>query len=252
MTERSYTHDSIYHPNIVITQRRDGYRFSVDALLLTWFVHRYCGRHRRIARSLELGTGSGVISILLKHRGLSGIIDCIERQEELFSLLCTNIERNALTGKLLPLLGDLRRIPIEREGYDLVLFNPPYHPATVGRVNFDNERAAARHELFGTLDDFLRAGATALKKRGHLFFVYPAARSAFAYAALAQNGLSPIETIAVQEHDTDDPSLFLVCCVRGSVDTGTQRFSIITMKRPDDTDTAVGAEILHADSEQKS
>jgi tRNA1Val (adenine37-N6)-methyltransferase len=251
MTERLYTLDTIYHPAIVIAQRRGGYRFSVDALLLAWFVRRHCGR-RRIARSLELGAGSGVISILLKRQGLAGTIDCIERQEGLFSLLCVNIERNSLSEELLPRAGDLRSMPIERECYDIALFNPPYHPATTGRTSPDNERAAARHELFGTLDDFLRIGAAALKKRGHLFFIYPAARSAFAYASLAQNGLTPIETIAVREHALDDPSLFLIGCVRGAVSPGAQRFSLITMKQSDGTDTAVGAEILYADPERRN
>jgi tRNA1Val (adenine37-N6)-methyltransferase len=251
MTDRSVTHDAIYDSRTVITQGRGGYRFSVDALLLAWFVFRHCG-HRRIGRSLELGSGSGVIPILLKRRGLPGNIDCIERQKGLFSLLCTNIERNGYSKEIMPLQGDLREFRFAPENYDIILFNPPYHPATAGRTGPDDERAAARHELNGSLDDFLRVGSAALKKRGRLFFVYSAARSAFAYAAIARNGLTPIETLAVREHDGDDPSLFLISCVRGAVVTGAQRFGVITMKQSDGIDTVIGAEILYAASDSEN
>jgi tRNA1Val (adenine37-N6)-methyltransferase len=245
MTDRLFSRDLIYDDRTVIKQRRSGYRFSVDALLLAWFVFRHTGS-RRLAHSLELGAGSGVVSILLKRHGLSGQIDCVEREAGLFFLLKENIETNALSSELAPVCGDLRALRLSPEHYDIVFFNPPYHPPAAGRTSPDGEKAAARHELFGTMGDFLRVGNRALKKNGRLFFVHPAERAAYAYTAMAANGLTPLETVAVREHETDDPAIFLYSCVRGAVVTGKQRFGLLTMKNSDGTDTVEGKEVLHA------
>jgi tRNA1Val (adenine37-N6)-methyltransferase len=250
MTERLFSRDLIYDDRTIIKQRRGGYRFSVDALLLAWFVFRHTGR-RRIARSLELGTGSGIVSILLKRRGLLGYIDCVEREEGLHALLAENIAQNGFSGELMPIHGDLRSLPFAPEHYDVVFFNPPYHPPTAGRTSPDDEKAAARHELFGGLEDFLRAGCGALKKKGKLFFVHPAERAAYAYAAIAGNGLTTQETVAVREHASDDPALFLYNCVRGDVVTGKQRFGLVTMKNDDGTDTAEGSAVLYAPDRER-
>ncbi len=245
MTERLFSRDLIYDDRTIIKQRRGGYRFSVDALLLAWFVFGHTGR-RRITRSLELGTGSGIVSILLKRRGLLGPIDCVERDAGLFSLLKENIETNAFSSELMPVCGDLRALRFPPEHYDIVFFNPPYHPPAAGRTSPDGEKAAARHELFGGLEDFLRAGCGALKKKGKLFFVHPAERAAYAYAAIAGNGLTTQETVAVREHGADDPALFLYSCVRGEAVKGLQRFGLITMKNDGGSDTAEGLEVLRA------
>lgn len=245
MSEQPFSLDPIYDDRTVIKQHRRGYRFSIDALLLAWFVFRHTAM-RRIVRSLELGAGSGVISILLKRRGLAGHIDCVEREVSLFGLLRNNIHANGFDDEISSLPGDLRSLRLAPEGYECVFFNPPYHPPENGRTSPENEKAAARHEIHGSLDDFLRVGAAAIKKNGRLFFIHPAERAPYAFAVIASRGLVPFETIAVREHPGDDPSLFLYGCTRGPAEKGRQRFGIVTMRDQQGVFSAEGTSILYA------
>jgi tRNA1Val (adenine37-N6)-methyltransferase len=241
----AFSRDPIFDDRTIISQRIGGYRFSVDALLLSWFVADRLPRGGG-GNGIEFGAGSGVISILLKRRGLPGPILCVERQPGLFDLLKTNIAANDLAEELTPLRGDLREISLPREHFSPIFFNPPYHPATAGRTSPDDERAAARHELHGSLDDFLRVGAGSLRKRGHLFFIYPVERGPYACALLAAHGLRPVETCAVRQHEDSPPTLFLFHCVRGPIDAGKQRFTILSLKERNGEDTAVGVRIQRA------
>ncbi len=245
MSEQPFSLDPIYDDRTVIKQHRRGYRFSVDALLLAWFVFRHTAT-RRIVRSLELGAGSGVISILLKRRGLTGHIDCVEREGSLFGLLQNNLHTNGFADDISPLNEDLRSLRLPPERYECVFFNPPYHPPATGRTSPENEKAAARHEIHGSLDDFLRVGVAAIKKNGRLFFIHPAERAPYAFAVAAARGLTPFETIAVREHPSDDPSLFLYGCTRGPAEKGRQRFGIITMRDEQGVLSGEGTAILYA------
>ncbi|HOW52215.1 MAG TPA: methyltransferase [bacterium] len=245
MIDGLFSQDRIFDDRTVIKQGLRGYRFSVDALLLAWFVFRHMGKQKSFF-SLELGAGSGVVSLLLKRHGLIGKIDCVERDAGLCSLLKENVEQNALSEQIFPLCGDLRFLRFSPEQYDIVFFNPPYHPPVAGRTSPDKEKATARHELFGSLDDFLQKGKFALKKKGRLFFIHPANRAVYAYAKIASHGLAPLETMAVREHETDDPSLFLYYCVSSDPIKTKQRFTLLTMKNNDGSDTPEGKTILYA------
>ncbi|HNT27524.1 MAG TPA: methyltransferase [bacterium] len=246
MTDPLISFDRMYDRDTVIAQRRGGYRFSVDALLLSWFAHEYAPA--RVTRTLELGAGSGIVSILLKRRGLGGTVDAIERQESLFSLLAHNVSLNHLEASVFPILKDIRMLSAFHERYDLVCFNPPYRAADSGRTAPDEERAAARHELFGSLDDFLRIGGAALKKKGRLFFVYPVARLAFACLSTAAHGLYPRQIVLVSESPADPPSLALFCCAPGDVRRSKLDLSLVTMREKDGAESAVASKILHASS----
>lgn len=246
MTDPTLSLDRIYDRDTVIAQRRDGYRFSVDALLLSWFAYEHAPA--KVARTLELGAGSGIISILLKRRGLSGSIDAVERQKSLFSLLARNISYNHLEDTIFPLLNDIRVLCFPEARYDIVCFNPPYRAVDSGRAAPDKERAAARHEFFGSLTDFLRAGKQALKRKGRLFFVYPAERLPFACASAANQGLYPRQIALVSEHPSDPPSLALFCCVTGDIRRSKLAMSLIAMRERDGSESMIGTKVMHAPS----
>ncbi|HSA33870.1 MAG TPA: methyltransferase [bacterium] len=246
MTDPTISFDRMYDRDTVIAQRRGGYRFSVDALLLSWFAHEYAPA--RVTRTLELGAGSGVVSILLKRRGLGGTIDAIERQGSLFSLLTHNVSLNHLDACIFPTLKDIRMLSDLHERYDLVCFNPPYRAVDSGRTAPDEERAAARHELFGSLDDFLLIGGAALKKKGRLFFVYPVARLAFACLSISLHGLYPRQIVLVSEAPADPPTLALFCCVPGDVRRSKLDISLMAMRENDGAESAIASKVLHASS----
>jgi tRNA1Val (adenine37-N6)-methyltransferase len=177
------SHDSLFAGELLLRQHRRGYRFSLDAVLLAHFV-----TPGRAATVIDLGTGCGVIPLILRYRHgprLRRLIG-IEIQTGLAQLARKNFTAPGGGGPQ-PLLieGDLREIAtlLSPESADLVLGNPPYYPLGSGRGCRDDEADLARHEVLGTLDDFLAAAAFAVKNRGTVAMVYPAGRSAELLAA---------------------------------------------------------------------
>jgi len=156
-------------------QRRKGYRYSADALLLADFVT--CD-HRKVV--CDLGTGSGVIPLILAKRKAALKIVGIEIQPELAALTRRNVELNGLEKAVEIMELDLRKVD-ERfpcRGFDYVLSNPPYRDPKSGKITPNAEKAVARHEITCTMGDVLDAMKYLLKPsgRGAGACIYPAER----------------------------------------------------------------------------
>jgi tRNA1Val (adenine37-N6)-methyltransferase len=173
-----------------ISQPERGYRFTVDPVLLARFAAAF-----RAASVLDLGTGSGVLLLLLARllpdlsRGTG-----IELQEELFLHAERNFRENGLDGILRAVHGDLRGgVAGEEEGsFDLVVSNPPFRRAGEGRRNPDPQKEIARHEVACTLPELLRTARTYLRDGGILALVHPAARTAELLGEGRAAGFAPV------------------------------------------------------------
>lgn len=182
------TDDTLFAGALLCRQGREGYRFSVDAVLAAHFAVPKPGQ-----RVLDLGCGCGVIGLILAHRFAEIEIRCLEIQEDLASLAEVNGRLNGMGERYAVIRGDVRTIAesLAPESCDLIVCNPPYRPKGSGRINQSDQAARARHELHGGIDDFVRAAALAVKNRGRVVFVYPARRSATLLAALQVQRLTP-------------------------------------------------------------
>jgi len=167
------TVDAILGGRLRIIQKRRGYRFSVDSLLLAHFV-----RLREGDDLLDLGTGSGILALILADRNRLGNILGIEIQEELAAMARRNTALNSLAGRVDIRSGDVRRPETicPPRSFDAVVFNPPYRRLRSGRTNPAPEKAVARHELKGGAAIFLAAAAHALREGGRVYTIYPAMR----------------------------------------------------------------------------
>jgi len=167
------TADKILDGKFRVIQKKRGYRFSVDALLLAHFIKPAGNRH-----ILDLGTGSGVIPLLLAHRLPGSRIRGIEIQPEMVDMARRTLDMNRCGDRISIEEGDIRRIAdhICPRSFDLVCANPPYRRLFSGRINPEAEKARARHELTGSLVDFLHAAAFAVKPGGRVCLIYPAKR----------------------------------------------------------------------------
>lgn len=158
---------------LLLLQARKGYRFSLDPVLLARFV-----AVREQERVIDLGTGSGVIPLLLARLFAVRQVVGIELQSEQVQRAQQNVELNGLRGAVQILAGDIRQIrelsPAAQA--DLVVSNPPYRRLHTGRLAPNGERAAARHELAGGLEDFVRAAGWLLKNGGRFALIYLAER----------------------------------------------------------------------------
>jgi len=179
-------------PPIRIQQPEKGYRFSIDSVLLADFASPYCGRS-----ALDLGTGSGVVLLLLARRcdvlkkGVG-----VEIQRQLWEFARRNIAENGFEGRLSAVLGDLRGdIPgLSPRSFDLVVSNPPYRKIGEGRRNPDLRKEIARHEVACTMADIFSAAGRYLTRRGRLAMVCPSHRLPEMFALGAAAGIVP-ETV---------------------------------------------------------
>ena len=171
-----------------IIQKSGGYRFSLDPILLCAFA-----RIEEGDTVTDLGTGSGVIPLLLAVRTSVKRVVGVELQPELADRARRSVLLNRLEEKVEILEGDLRVLPknLAPQSFDVVLSNPPYRRAGTGRKAPAAERAAARHELAGGLEDFLRAASFMLRHGGRFYIVYLAERLAELLAMMRRERLEP-------------------------------------------------------------
>ncbi len=182
------TKDTLYGGRLVCRQYKQGYRFSIDAVLAAHFC-----RPGRTDRILDLGAGSGIIGLILAFRHPAVSVTGLEFQPDLVCLARDNVDRNNLARRFTIIEGDLRDNSslLPAESFDLVVGNPPYRQPGRGRVSQDDQRARARHEIDSNLDDVVRAAALAVKNRGPVVFVYPAARTVALLVSLKNHRLEP-------------------------------------------------------------
>lgn len=190
-----------------IIQQRKGYRFSIDALLLADFVTLGKG-----SRVVDLGTGSGIVSMVLASRYESATIDGVEIQETLADMARRSVAINRLNDRITIHRGDAKRIStlFQPNSFDVSVFNPPYRKLNSGKINPDRERAVARHEIKGSLDEFLGASRYLLKDGGVVFSIYPASRGVDLIARMRRHRLEPKRLRMVYSDASSEAEFMLV------------------------------------------
>lgn len=197
------TLDAFYHGRVRVLQPKKGYRFSVDAPLLADFI-----RTRPEDEALELGTGSGIISLLLSVKPFKRIT-ALEIQPGLAGLARRNVELNGLGGRIEVIEGDLRSYEPGRT-FALIFSNPPYIRKATGFLSASAEKSAAKHELHGTIGEILAKTAAWLAPEGRASFVYPEKRRKDFLAAAGESGLAVRRVRSVHPRAGEPPNLFLI------------------------------------------
>lgn len=180
------TVDTFMDGRLQLIQSKTGYRFSVDAILLSDFV-----TIKKNDVAVDLGTGCGVIPLsLLKSKPLKHIY-CLEIQSELANQAIRNSRINKLDHKMSVIIGDMRDLPFPPCSVNVVVCNPPYRKKKSGRINPDRQRAIARHEIFASIDDIIQAASYLLGTKGRLSLIYPSERLTDLISKLRQAGFEP-------------------------------------------------------------
>ncbi len=178
--------DTFLDGNLRLIQCISGYRFSIDAIFLAEFVGV-----KKNDVVVELGTGCGIVLLMLLIRSdLSRAIG-VEVQEDLANQALRNALLNGFQDKMSVVVGDMRDCPFLPRCADLVLCNPPYRKAKSGRINPERQKAIARHEIMASLQDVLRAARHILRPKGRFALVYPAERLAHVISQMRKFQLEP-------------------------------------------------------------
>lgn len=213
-TDRSAsTSGSFGGGRIRIRQPQRGYRFSIDAVLLAAQVRP--GPSERI---VDLGTGCGVVALLLAFERPQLRVWGVELQPELAALAAENVHENGWSDRVRILQADLQAIgPAELGGpVDRVVANPPYRRVHSGRVNPDGQRALARHEIAVTLPGLIAAARRLLKTGGRLHLIYAAGRTAELLGGMRADGIEPKRLRPIQSRVDEDAALVLVEGIKGA------------------------------------
>jgi tRNA1Val (adenine37-N6)-methyltransferase len=207
------TTDSIFDGKLLVQQDPGGYRFSIDAILLASHA-----RPRKNERVLDLGTGCGIIPLMLAYRRPEITIFGVEIQEELARMALANVNLNHLQHQITVLYQDMRELKPDLIGgpVDWVVCNPPYHKAQSGRINPDRQRAIARHELTVGLDDVLKAAKRMLRTAGRFVTIYTAERVAELFVQMRSHGIEPKSMRAIHGQLTAEAKLILVAGTKGA------------------------------------
>jgi tRNA1(Val) A37 N6-methylase TrmN6 len=152
-----------------IIQARNSYRFSIDSILLVNFI-----RVKNYEHIIDLGSGSGIIPILLFNKNKKISIYGIEIQKELADMAIKSVELNKLQNHITIIREDIKNVKnIFKSGkFDVVVSNPPYIPLGHGKINPLSSRAVARHEIKCSLEDILSVSNYLLKNKGRFYLIY--------------------------------------------------------------------------------
>ncbi len=166
--------DTIPGTDFSLIQKIDGTAFSIDTLLLADFVQFT----PEMMTAADLGSGSGILSFLIKYRNKNLQITGFELQKDFYDLSTRNMQINKQFEGLFFESMDIRDIPsrILPESYDLVVSNPPYFQLGNGRLPTNPSRAQARHELNGTVLNFVESASYMLPYGGRFCVVIPISR----------------------------------------------------------------------------
>jgi len=192
-----------------IIQDSECFMYGIDAVLLSYFVRENSSLKGRL---IDLGTGNGIIPLLLENAASAKEIVGLEIQDRLAAMAERSLALNELQDKIKIVKGDIRKVNslFEKHSFDLVLSNPPYMTIEQGKTNPSDEKALARHELLCSLPELIAAADYLLHTHGRFFMIHRAERLAEIFALLIQHKLEPKKMRLVQPFEKTDPNLVLV------------------------------------------
>jgi tRNA1(Val) A37 N6-methylase TrmN6 len=206
------TQDTFYRGRILVYQKKGGYRFSVDAPLLADFIQT-----KKTDRCIELGTGSGIISLLLSIKPFSHIT-ALEIQASLADLAQRNVRCNHLDKRIRIVHTDFFDFCPPNK-YDVVFSNPPYIKAKAGHLSETAEKSIAKHEVKCDILGVMQKTAALLKKKGRAYFIFTAKRRSEFARAVEEAGLCLKTKRLVYPRKGSPPNFLLSQCVFSAVDT---------------------------------
>lgn len=200
--------------DIKIYQNKNGYRFSIDALLLASFVNL-----KHALKIADLGAGSGIIGILLAKKYPQAKVDLIEIQNSLALLAEKNIQMNSLAQRIKIFNCNIKNISgnssfFSPKSFDLAVSNPPFRRQKTGLISPTDEKAIARHELKLSLKDIAGASFYLLRSKGRLCIIYHPARLLELIDELRKKQLEPKRLRFVHSDRNSEAKMVLVEAVK--------------------------------------
>lgn len=204
--------DDLQRNGYRIIQKKNGFCFGMDAVLLSGFA-----RVKEGEAAVDLGTGTGIIPILLEAKTKGKHFTGLEIQEEVAEMAARSVVLNGLEERVTIIRGDIKEASqiFGRASFDVVTSNPPYMNDQHGLKNPQEMKAISRHEVLCTLDDVCREAAALLKPGGRFYMVHRPHRLAEIISTLKEYKLEPKRMKLVHPFIDKDANMVLIEAVRG-------------------------------------
>ena len=195
-----------------IIQKEQGFCFGMDAVLLSDFAQVKNG-----GRVLDLGTGTGILPILMEAKTKAVHLTGLEIQPEMAEMAARSVKLNHLEDKIEIVEGDIKEASaiFSHDSFDTITSNPPYMIGQHGLTNPEEPKAIARHEVLCTLEDVVSRTAKLLKPGGHFYMVHRPFRLAEIMTMLVKYKLEPKRMKLVHPFVDKDANMVLIEAVRG-------------------------------------
>ncbi len=221
--------DDLQRNGYRIIQHPDKFCFGMDAVLLSGFC-----RIKEGDKVLDLGTGTGIIPILLEAKTKANHITGLEIQEESADMATRSVLLNQLEDKITIKTGDIKEAGVifQAASFDAITCNPPYMIGNHGIKNPDAPKAIARHEILCTLEDVISQAAYLLKPGGNFFLVHRPFRLVEIFSTLTKYKLEPKRMQMVHPYLNQEPNMVLIEAKRGAKSRITIEKPIIVYEKP--------------------
>lgn len=209
--------DNLQYNNLKIIQNTKGFCFGIDSILISDFAKEI----RKNSIGVDLGTGTGVISILLTAKTNLAKIYGVEIQADVAEMAKRSIELNHMQNKVEIVNINLNEIEegnkkLQRELFDFIVTNPPYKKLETGKVNKSEYKYISRHELTANLEDFIRTSKYLLKDRGSLYMVHRPERLVDIITLMRKYKIEPKKIRFVHSKINKEPTLILIKGVKNA------------------------------------
>ena len=207
--------DDLQYKDLKIIQETDGFCFGIDSILLSDFAKNI----KKNSKVADLGTGTGIIGLLLCKKTNLAEMTGIEIQEDVANMAERSIKLNNLEEKFRIINSNINEIfskkLLEKNVFDVVVMNPPYKEVGTGEINENEKKLISRHEIKANLSDFIKTASGLLKDKGELYIVHKPERMPDIIQKLRGNKIEPKELRVVYSNKNSEASLILIKAVKG-------------------------------------
>lgn len=200
--------DDLEFKELKIIQNKDGFCFGIDSILISDFAKNI----KKGAEVIDLGTGTGIISILLcKKTNLQSIIG-VEIQKQVAEMANRSIKLNNLENKFNVINENIMNLKniFKKQSFDVVVTNPPYKQKDSGIINENETKMISRHEISATLEEFIQTASFLLKDRGEFYMVHKPERLVDVLSLMRKNKIEPKILKMVYSNINKEPILILI------------------------------------------
>lgn len=199
--------DDLQLNDLFIIQKKDGFRFGVDAVLLSDFAKNTASK-----RTLDLCTGTGIIPILMSAKTKTPEFCALEIQHDIADMAKRSVEYNKLSERIQVTEGDLKdAVKIYgKAAFDKITCNPPYMKTNSAVKNDTDTLAVSRHEVLCTLEDVIKVSSELLKPKGRLYMVHRPSRLADIMCLMRKYKIEPKLLRLVASRQGKEPNLLLI------------------------------------------